>query len=79
MAERDTATSDHAVPWWRRKLWLVMLSFALVAGFLLLTEHRPHVLGLLPYLLLLACPLLHFFHGHGHRRDRSETGHHSGS
>jgi hypothetical protein len=73
MAERDTATSDHAVPWWRGKIWLVMLSFALVGVFLLATEHRPHVLGLLPYLLLLACPLLHFFHGHGHRSATSEV------
>jgi hypothetical protein len=23
---------------------------------------------MLPYLLLLACPLMHLFHGHGHHR-----------
>jgi hypothetical protein len=39
--------------------------FLLIALFFLLAEHRAHVFGLLPWLLLLACPLMHFF-GHGH-------------
>jgi hypothetical protein len=42
-----------------------------VAAYFLLTEHLAHVVGALPYLLLLACPLMHvFMHGgrggHGH-------------
>lgn len=40
--------------------------FLAVAGFFLFTEHRAHVLGILPYLLLLACPLMHLFMHHGH-------------
>ena len=43
----------------------VWIGFALIAGFFLVTEHQAHLFGALPYLLLLACPLLHFFHGHG--------------
>jgi hypothetical protein len=31
-------------------------------------EHLSHALGLLPYVILLACPLLHLFHGHGGHR-----------
>lgn len=58
---------------------LVLLGFLAIAGFLLFTEHRAHVLGLLIYVPLLLCPLMHFFmhggHGHGghgrHDRDRS--------
>jgi hypothetical protein len=49
------------------------LGLLAAAGFVLLylvLEHRVHVLGLLPYLVLLACPLMHLFHhgrhGHGH-------------
>ena len=42
---------------------LVML--ALIAGFFLLREHWSHIAGYWPYLLLLACPLMHLFHGHG--------------
>jgi hypothetical protein len=43
----------------------IFLGFALIAGYFLLTEHRAHVYQYLPFLLLLACPLLHLFHGHG--------------
>ena len=54
----------------RSWLWsrsgLVCVAFLLIAGFFVLTEHTAHVLGVLPYVLLLACPLLHLFHrGHG--------------
>ena len=48
----------------KSKANLALIGFALIAAFFLLTEHTAHVLGILPYLLLLACPLLHFF-GHG--------------
>ncbi len=49
---------------------LVFLVFPALAALYLIIEHRAHVagaLGLLPYLLLLACPLMHLFHHHGHR------------
>ena len=45
--------------------WWVFAGFFLVAGYFLWTEHRAHVLQFLPFALLLACPLLHMFHGHG--------------
>lgn len=48
------------------RTWLlVCISLGLVAAFFLLREHWMHALGFAPYLLLLACPLLHLFHGHG--------------
>lgn len=35
-----------------------------IITYYLLTEHRAHVIAFLPYLFLLACPLMHFFmHG----------------
>lgn len=45
---------------------LVMLGFLVIAGALLFTEHRAHVLGALIWLPLLACPLMHLFMHHGH-------------
>lgn len=64
----------------RRRLrinWM-LIGFLAIAGFFLLTEHRAHLLGALPFLLLALCPLLHIF-GHGghgghvgHDRGRSE-------
>ena len=44
----------------------VMLGFLIIAGALLFTEHRAHVFGVLIFLPLLACPLLHIFMHHGH-------------
>jgi hypothetical protein len=58
------------------KATYVFTGFALVGAYFLLTEHRAHVVQALPYLLLLACPLLHLFHGHGGHRDRTERHHH---
>lgn len=48
-----------------RPLKTALLMVALVGGFFLLREHWEHVAGNWIYLLLLACPLMHFFHGHG--------------
>jgi hypothetical protein len=63
----------------------VLVGFLAIAAYFLLAEHRAHFIQLLPFLLLLACPLLHGLHGHGGRgggdRDKSrrtgdETGEH---
>ena len=45
---------------------LVLVGFLVIAGALLFTEHRAHLFGFLPFLLLLACPLMHLFMHHGH-------------
>jgi hypothetical protein len=49
----------------RRPVIIAAVSLAIVIAFYILREHWSHALGALPYLLLLACPLLHLFHGHG--------------
>jgi hypothetical protein len=48
------------------RLGWVFIGLAVAGGALLFTEHRPHVLGLLIWLPLLACPLMHLFMHHGH-------------
>jgi len=45
----------------------IFLVFLAIAAFFLFTEHRAHLLGALPFLLLLACPLMHLFMHHGHQ------------
>jgi hypothetical protein len=39
-------------------------------------EHRVHLFGVLPYLFLLACPLMHVLmhHGRGHRHGSGANG-----
>jgi len=51
--------------WWRTRGGVALVGFVAIAGFFLLTEHTAHVFGVLPYVLILACPVLHFFmHSH---------------
>jgi hypothetical protein len=64
--------SDSHPSFWRGPSGVVFSFFAAAAVFFLVTEHTAHVMGALPYLLVLACPLMHLFHHHGHR-------HHAGS
>jgi hypothetical protein len=49
---------------------VVTLAVAALGAYLLWT-HTGHVLAAAPYLLLLACPLLHLF-GHRHGREKSK-------
>lgn len=58
----------------RFRVGIVLAGFLVIAGVLLFTEHQAHVLGVLVWLPLLACPLMHLFmhgsHGQGgHRHD----------
>lgn len=48
-----------------RALWIAAAMTAFIAVFFLLREHLGHVAGYWPYLLLLACPVMHLVHGHG--------------
>ena len=57
---------DHEHRRWRTRSGFVLWGFLLIAAFYLLTEHTAHVFGALPFLLILACPLMHLFMHHGH-------------
>lgn len=48
-----------------RARW-VFGAFLAIAAILVAFEHRIHLLGILPWLFLLACPLMHLFIHHGH-------------
>jgi len=56
-------------------IWLGLCLFSLIALFFLWEEHKAHILGLLPYVLLLACPIIHLFmhRGHAGHHDHSEV------
>ncbi len=65
--------SSHGMRRHRSVLSWVWLALAVVLGFFLFTEHRAHLFGALPFLLVLLCPLMHLFmhHGHGGRTHGS--------
>lgn len=57
--------------WLRSRSGLVLIGFLAVAAFFLWEEHKAHLLGILPYGLLLLCPLMHLFHrGHDDENDK---------
>jgi len=66
----------HVAPpkFWSSRYAIGLIVIGAVAGYFLLTEHRAHFFGALPFLLLLACPLMHVFMHHGH----GAHGHHHG-
>jgi hypothetical protein len=66
------SSKEHS--FWRTPSGVALLGFLAVALFFLLTEHAAHVMGVLPYLLVLACPLMHLFHHRHHRQRSPETG-----
>ena len=51
---------------WRRPAGMLLVTVAIIAGFFFLREHWGHVFGYWPYLLLLACPLMHLMHEKSH-------------
>jgi hypothetical protein len=61
------STQDHTPPsFWRSRYGIGWLVLAGIAGWFLWTEHRAHLFGALPWLVLLACPLMHLFMHRGH-------------
>jgi len=57
----------QALARWRSPAGIFMVLAGAVGAYYLLTEHLTHVAQAVPYLVLLACPLMHLFHGgHGH-------------
>lgn len=69
---------DDAPNFWKSPSGLTLLVAIAVGGFYLLAEHRAHLFGLLPYLLVLACPLMHLFMHRGHHHGGHQH-HQSGS
>ncbi|WP_456297546.1 DUF2933 domain-containing protein [Aromatoleum toluclasticum] len=73
----DTSPGTATAKMSQRSKW-VFGGFAAIALVLLAFEHRVHLAGWLPWLILLACPLMHVFmhggHGHGGHGTKSDSG-----
>jgi len=52
---------------------LALCGVLVVAAFFLWQDHRAHLFGALPYVLLLLCPIMHLFMHRGH--DHSGSSH----
>lgn len=66
-------TNESVKNTFSRKIWWIIFVIGLVGLVFLLRDHTSHVFSVLPYLILLACPLIHLFMHKGH------SGHDHGS
>jgi hypothetical protein len=74
--------ANHLMPgsqpeWWRTRAGIVAIGFALIATFYVIQLHWGHAFGALPYLVLLAGPLMQLFmqlgYGHGGGRQTAAS------
>ncbi|HEX6315191.1 MAG TPA: DUF2933 domain-containing protein [Gemmatimonadaceae bacterium] len=81
MNETDTSHRHDGPPALRRRLridhCLLLLGLAAAVAWLLF-RHNAHLYQWLPFLILLACPLMHVFmhRGHGGHRHQGEDARH---
>lgn len=64
--------SPRGANWSRINQWLLWLGLAAAVGWLFF-RHNEHLLQLLPFLIILACPLMHVF-GHGGHGGHGKSG-----
>ena len=69
MDHDHAAAQRPADSFWRSKAAVALIVFLAIGLFYLYAEHRAHLFGVLPYLLLLACPLMHMFMHRGHGKQ----------
>lgn len=76
----NTQPNFNLRQWLGSRPGLVFLGFLGIIMFYLVVEHTAHVFGVLPYALLLLCPLLHLLmhggHGDHPATDRAAKPHH---
>lgn len=65
MTNHPHSVENSPSSFWRRKTGVVLIMLVAIGVFYVVREHFSHVSPYLLYLILLICPLMHFF-GHGH-------------
>ena len=73
----DTSGKFSIGRWLRSRMGLTFLVFLAIAAFFLITEHKAHLFGILPYALLLLSLLLFLFIRRGQGSNNGHDGSHS--
>lgn len=63
--EHSHGSKQTPQSFFRGPLGVAIVMVVMIGVFYLLREHWYHIVGYWPYLLLLLCPLMHLFMGHG--------------
>ncbi len=74
-AEPGAGPQPDEPEFWRSRYALGLAVIGAAALYFLLTEHRAHFFSALPFLILLACPLMHLFMHGGHGGHKGHGGH----
>lgn len=62
-------------PWWKSPKGIAILIALAALGVYLIVWHQQHLLGALPFLFILLCPIMHLFMHGGHKHhDHSKEG-----
>ena len=56
-------------PWWKSPKGIAVLIALAALGLYLIIVHQQHMLGALPFLVILLCPLMHIFMHKGHKHS----------
>lgn len=76
MAHLHSPEPQSRTGFWGSRYSIGLVVLGAIAAYFLLVEHRAHLLGALPILLLLACPLMHVFMHRGHGGHGAGGQHH---
>ena len=72
--DHSLGSGDHRTSqtqWWKSRWPEVVLGLLTAAlSYFLWTEHRSHIIAVLPFALFLTCPLMHLFMHRGHNGHR---------
>ena len=79
MNHNPSRHDSEPASFWRSRYAVGLLAMGSIAAYFLLSEHRAHFFGALPFLLLLACPLMHVFMHHGQGRHAGRHAQHHGA
>jgi hypothetical protein len=66
-------SDDAASPFWKSRISSAPIMLAVIGLFYLVREYYGHAWQILPYLILLLCPLMHLFGLHHGAHSPSET------
>lgn len=75
----DAHDSGGIKGWLFSPTGLVTACVLVILGFLVYEGHGAHLLGFTPYLLILACPLMHIFMHHGRHGGHLHSDHEGGN
>jgi hypothetical protein len=74
LSPEHTHGERSGLNWSRVNQWLLWIGLAAAVAWMFF-RHNAHLVQLLPFLILLACPLMHLF---GHGRHGGHGGHSTG-